>query len=186
MLTFFAITVAGILLVAGGALFGHDHDHDGHGFDHGADHGADHGSHDADHGNMPTVSIFSTKVVGTFVMGFGAAGFLATYNRMDTDVASLIGVGTGFLLGLSMYGVMRVLYSQQGDSLIYTNQAVGKIGIVTSAIEPGALGKVDVGFGDISQTYLARAQNPEDAIARGSRVRVAEYHGSELVVERVA
>ena len=60
MLIFLAIMTAGLIILIGGFLFGHDHD---------ADHG-DHG-HDGGHDSEPAVSIFSTKVIGTFIMGFG-------------------------------------------------------------------------------------------------------------------
>jgi len=52
-------------------MFGHDHDA-GH---------ADSG-HDAGHDSEPAVSIFSTfstKVIGTFIMGFGGGGAIAQY-----------------------------------------------------------------------------------------------------------
>ena len=188
MLIFLAITAAGAILLVGGSLFGdHDHDHDS--FDHDHDHGGDGHGHEGDHDyghNMPTVSIFSTKVIATFIMGFGAAGFLAKYYRADNIVASLVGLGCGVLLSLIMFAVMRVLYAGQADSLIYTKDAVGKTALVTFAIDPGDIGKVEVNFGDISKTYLARGNNSQDHFPKGTKVRVAEYHGSELVVERVA
>jgi hypothetical protein len=71
--------------VAGGFLFGHDHDHDfSHDFD-----------HDVDHGGGPdtggVISIFSTRVVFTFIMGFGAAGAIANSYGANHLIASLIG-----------------------------------------------------------------------------------------------
>jgi membrane protein implicated in regulation of membrane protease activity len=185
VLIFLAITVAGLVLLVGGSLFGDDHDHGGH-FDH--DHGGDHGHEgDGDHGhNMPTVSIFSTKVIGTFIMGFGAAGFMAKFYGADNIIASLVGVGSGILISLLMFGVMKILYSQQSDSLIYTKETIGRTAVVTIAIDAGHPGKVEVTFGDVSQTYLARARDPQATFARGVKVRVAEHHGSELVVENVA
>ncbi len=182
MLTFLAIAIAGAVIIVGGAIFG-GHDHDGG--DHSFDHDHSHDGHDADHGhNMPTVSIFSAKVLGTFIMGFGGGGFLASYNGMNTTWSSLVGIGVGLGLGLFMYGIMRVLYSSQADSLIYTKEAVGKEGIARSNITENGVGEVEINYGDISKTYLARS-NGAIAIMRGTKIRVAEYHGSELVVEPV-
>src|ERR1051325_9361170 len=87
MLVFVAIAIASFILVGGSFLFGHDHDV---GHDHGdAGHDTDTG------GGEPTVSIFSTKVLGTLFMGFGAAGAIGSLYGMSHLAASLI----GFCLG---------------------------------------------------------------------------------------
>src|SRR2546427_10386153 len=108
MLVFLAITFLGFVLLAGGSLLGHDHD---------ADHDHDHG-HETDQGNEPTVSIFSFKVIGAFIMGFGAAGAIAKYYDNGWLGASLSGLATGILLGLFMYGILRGVDSTPSDSFV--------------------------------------------------------------------
>src|SRR2546427_6127535 len=93
MLVFLAITFLGFVLLAGGSLLGHDHD---------ADHDHDHG-HEADQGNEPTVSIFSFKVIGAFIMGFGAAGAIADYYGGGWGASSFSWFGKGILLRLFLY-----------------------------------------------------------------------------------
>jgi len=117
MLVFVAIAIASFILVGGSFLFGHDHDV-----------GQDHGDagHDTDAGGgEPTISIFSTKVLGTLFMGFGAAGAIASLYGMSHLAASLIGLGCGAVLGGVMYLVLGVFYSQQASSLVPTSAACG-------------------------------------------------------------
>jgi len=87
MLIFAAIAVAAFIIAAGSFLFGHDIDHD-------VDHDV---GHDAGAGEG-TISIFSTKVIATMLMGFGAAGAIARYYGLGYPASSAIGVGFGVVL----------------------------------------------------------------------------------------
>jgi membrane protein implicated in regulation of membrane protease activity len=171
MLIFFAIAIAGFIIVGGGALFGHG---DGHDIGHGADHAGD---HDA------VVSVFSPRVIGTFIMGFGAGGTIAVYSGTSTMAASLAGVGVGFLLGLVMYLITRMFYSEQSTTVVRIEETVGRIGIVTVPIDAGSVGKVEVQIGDLRRDFLARAADRTKSLARGQSVRVTAHLGSELTVE---
>ena len=132
MFIFVAIAVAAFIIVTGSFVFGHDHDA-GHDHDHaGAGHGADFGSAE------PTISIFSTKVLGTLLMGFGAAGAIATSYGASHLVASGIGLFCGLLLGGLMYLVLGIFYKQQASSLIATDATVGCCGTVTVSIRNDA------------------------------------------------
>src|ERR1043166_4785449 len=134
MLIFVSIAIAAFIIVGGSFLFGHDHD---------VDH--DHGDlgHDVDGGSAePTISIFSTKVIATLLMGFGAAGAIAMHYGANSVIASLVGVGSGVLLGGLMYFVLELFYRQQCDSLVPTSAAVGRTGIVTVSIGEGTPGEV--------------------------------------------
>ena len=172
MLIFLCITVAGFILLVGGSLFGHDHD--GH---------VDHG-HDAGHGVEAAVSVFSVKVIGTFILGFGAGGAIAAYYGANPLVASLIGLAVGFLMGLLMYGIMRLIYGQQANSIVTTGTAVGEIGTVTTAIGSEGTGEVDLTLRGQNRTFLARSADAKP-ISRGRRVEVVHTAGSQLVVREV-
>jgi membrane protein implicated in regulation of membrane protease activity len=174
MLIFLAITFLGFVLLVGGSLLGHDHDAD-------HDHDHDHG-HEADQGNEPTVSIFSFKVIGAFIMGFGAAGAIADYYGSGWLASSLAGLATGILLGFFMYGILRVIYSQQSDSLVPTDQAIGKSGLVTIGIDRNSVGQVSVVVGGQDRSYLAREISGQ-AIPKGRLVIVRQTNGGELLVE---
>jgi membrane protein implicated in regulation of membrane protease activity len=173
MLIFFSIAVAGFIVVAGGALFG-DHGHDiGHGFDHGGDHDA-------------IVSVFSPRVIGTFIMGFGAGGTIAVYAGAQTMGASLVGLGVGVVLGVVMYLITAMFYGQQSNTVVRTEDVVGRIGVVTVAIDPGSVGKVEVVIGELRRDYLARAADRTRALARGQSIKVTARHGTEVIVEAVS
>jgi hypothetical protein len=138
VLVFLAITFLGFVLLTGGAVLGHDHD---------TDHDHDHSGHEADQGNEPTVSIFSFKVIGAFIMGFGAAGAISNYYGNGWLASSLSGLATGVVLGLFMYGILRMVYSQQSDSLVSTDQTLGKSGLVTVGIDSNSVGQVSIAIG---------------------------------------
>jgi membrane-bound ClpP family serine protease len=175
---FLTIMLAGIIVSVGGALFGHDHDG---GFDH--DHDHDH-SHDAGHGNEPAVSIFSPKVIGTFVMGFGAGGAIAQYLWGNIFRSSFAGILVGVVMAAIMYGVMDLLYSQQSTSLVQTGSLIGSPAMVTSEIDVNSLGQVTVRTGIEAPTYLARAA-PGKHFAKGAAVVVVATSGSEVVVDDI-
>ena len=174
MLVFVAIAVASFILVAGSFLFGHDHDV---GHDH-----ADMGQ-DTDSGGEATISIFSTKVLGTLFMGFGAAGAIASLYGMNHLAASLIGLGCGAVLGGAMYLVLGVFYSQQSSSLVPTSAAVGCTGTVTVSIGPGEVGEVGISIESQYGTHSASAADGQP-IPKGQTVRVIKVMGSHLIVEK--
>ncbi len=177
MLVFVSLAVVGMLGLIGSHIFGGgDHDHDVH-LDH------DHGG--ADHGEVsdePTVSIFSIKVISTFVMAFGAGGAIARHLDVSYEIASLVGVGVGILAGALMYGIMRLLYSQQSTSILNPDTCVGQSGTVNTSIPEGGMGEVAVLIKGQSQIYLAHSKNG-NAIQKGSLVTVKDVVGGKLYVE---
>jgi membrane protein implicated in regulation of membrane protease activity len=175
---FLTIMLAGIIVSVGGSLFGHDHDG---GFDH--DHDHDHG-HDAGSGNEPAVSIFSPKVIGTFVMGFGAGGAIAQYLWGNIFRSSFAGILVGAIMGAIMYGVMKMLYSQQSTSLVQTASLIGSPAMVITEIDANSLGQVTVRTGIEAPTYLARAAQGKH-FAKGAAVVVVATSGAEVVVDDV-
>ena len=181
MWIFASLAVAAFIITAGSFLFGHDHDlgHDlGHDFGHDV-------SHDLDHGTgEPTISMFSTKVLGTLCMGFGAAGAIARYYEANYVVSSLVGVGAGAALSGIMYGALALIYGQQSTSVVQTSSAVGTRGSVVVPIEEGRIGEVGITVGGQYMTYQAQSKDGK-RIPKGRSVRVIEVSGGHLVVEEV-
>jgi len=173
MIIFISIALAAFILVAGSFLFGHDGDvgHDGD-----AGHDADSG------GSEPTISVFSTKVLGTLLMGFGAAGAIAINYGASHVTASLIGLVCGLVLGALMYFVLEIFYSQQSTSLVSTSSAVGCTGAVTVTIGDGTPGEVGVYLEGQYRTFSATSQDGK-AIPKGKSVLIVKNVGSHLVVE---
>jgi membrane protein implicated in regulation of membrane protease activity len=176
VLIFIAIALAGFILVAGGFLFGGDHDlgHDiGHDF-----------SHDVHPESEGTISIFSTKVLGTFVMGFGAAGAIAQFYKLTYPQSSLVGLAAGVVLGAVMYIILLVFVREQASSLNSPEVVIGCVGVVTTSIDSNAVGEVGVSAGGEYRNYSARATGAQ-SIEKGRRVRVVRIVGGVLLVEEV-
>src|SRR5262245_9229469 len=174
MLVFLAIAVAAFILVAGSFLFGHEHDV---GHEHDADHGVD------VRAGEPTIRIFSTKVLGTLLMGFGAAGAIATYYGANRLVASLIGLFCGVVLSGLMYLILAIFYKQQASSLIPTDRTVGCCGTVSVSIGADSIGEIGL---SVDGQYLTLSASSKDgtAIPKGQRVRVVRTMGSHVIVEK--
>ena len=177
MLIFVALAVVGLIWLIFSLLFGHDHE-----IEHevGVDHDTDHDmTNDA-----PTISMFSTKVIATFLMAFGAAGSIARYNDVGMMGSSLWGLGSGLILSSIMYMLLALLYRQQANSIISTKNAVGKIGNVTVTISQYSIGEVGVTIDGSYLTYTAKSQDGSE-ILRGRTVEVVAVAGSELMVRAV-
>ena len=171
MTIFIALAFGAFILVAGSFLFGHDTDHD-----------TDAG-HDVGGGDEATVSVFSTKVLGTMIMGFGAAGAISVHYGASGLLASLIGVLCGVLLAAIVYGILEIFYTQQSSSLVPTSSAVGCSGSVTVSIGEGAPGEVGLTLEGQYRTFSATSGDGK-AIPKGQTVQVVRTLGSHLVVER--
>lgn len=175
MLIFIAIAIGAFFVVAGAFLFGHD--------DIGHDVGGDVG-HDVGHDGDGTISIFSTRVIFTFLMGFGAAGAIARYYGAGYPLASLIGVGSGIGLGAIMYGILMLFIKEQSTSVVSQSSFVGQVGTVTVPIDANGTGEVGISAGQSYRAYSARSKD-SSAIAKGHKVKVIESSGSMLIVEEI-
>ncbi len=175
MIVFISIALAAFIIVGGSFIFGHDQDvgHDGSDMGHDVDGGA----------SEPTISVFSTKVLATLFMGFGAAGAIAMHYGAGYVTALLIGVLCGILLGGLMYFVLELFYSQQSTSLVATNSAVGCTGAVTVTMGEGAPGEVGLYLEGQYRTFSATSNDGAE-IPKGQTVRILKTVGSHLVVER--
>lgn len=165
-LVFLAIAVASFLAVGGSFLFG-GHDHD---FSHDHDGGGDHGA-----------SFLSPQVIFSFTLGFGAAGAIASAYGMKIHWSILIGFGFGCLMAGAVYALFSVVYKQQATSLIETSSTIGKVANVLSVIPSDGSGEIGLQVEGQYRTYLARSRAGE--IPKGSRVKVVENQGGQLVVE---
>jgi membrane protein implicated in regulation of membrane protease activity len=174
MLVFVSIAIAAFLLLTFSFLFGHDLDHD-------ADHSVDHG--DASHDG--TISIFSTKVLGTLMMGFGAAGAVARHYECSYLRSSLIGVGFGLLLAAVMYGFLSLIAKQQASSVFSTRSLVGCTGVVTVPIGADSAGEVGMSFNGRYTNYPANSAGGA-AIAKGRTIKVVKAVGGQVIVEEAA
>ncbi len=123
------------------------------------------------------------------------ASFFLIFFAFGAAVAlllALMGVGLSFQIvgfivaSVASMVVLRptVLQRLHAGGELYEGRGsiVGKRGVVTTAIEPGASGTVRVGSGEF---WTARAMYPGERIEPGSRVRVLDTDGLTALVESV-
>jgi membrane-bound ClpP family serine protease len=173
MLIFVAIAVAAFLLVAGSFIFGHDMDHD-------AEHDV---GHDAGAGEG-TISVFSTKVVSTMLMGFGAAGAIARYYGLGYLPSSVIGLVFGCALAAVMFALLALIAGQQASSASSAKNAINSTGQVTVSIGADDAGEVGLTRGGQYLNYPARSRNGK-AIPKGRQVRIVDATGGYVTVEEI-
>ncbi len=174
MVIFVAIALGAFIIVAGTFLFGHDHDLGGD-FDHDF-------SHDMGPDIHGIVGIFSTKVIFTFIMGFGAAGAVAYQYSSSYPIASLVGVVAGIVLATLMYGIILLFTEQQSNSVIAADALLGCTGTVTVPIDKDGVGEIGVSVGGEYRTYAARLQG-SSALPKGHAVRIVDVAGPVLTVD---
>jgi membrane protein implicated in regulation of membrane protease activity len=180
-MTFVSLIAAGLAYVAISWLFGQFGGGDGD--DH--DHSHTHQGHDGhDEQGHTTVKIFSPKLISVFLIGLGAGGTLATVYGLDAIFSTLIGIASGFALGGTMFLFFKALYSQQSNSSLIIDRALGHLATVNIGIPTNGSGEVGLSLNGQYITCFARSRDNQ-AIGRGTSVKVSSVEGSTLVVESI-
>jgi membrane protein implicated in regulation of membrane protease activity len=157
-----------------GEIFGGDHEI------HVGDVGADHG----DFGHEGGPSIFSARIMASFLTAFGVGGVVARYYNLPHPAAAGCGVVTGVVMSGLVYQFAKILYSQQASSDIHMTGLIGKTAEVTIGIPRGGMGQVTLEYGGERTTQIARAKD-DGAIPPGTAVVVTALLGDSIIVERV-
>src|SRR5262245_12239412 len=139
MLIYAAIGAFGLLflliMLFVGEIFGADHDlaHD----------------HDVagDHGDMGGPSVFSARVIASFLTAFGVGGVVGRYYNLSHPVSSGVGVASGIVMAGLVYQFAKILYSQQASSEVQMTALVGRSAEVSVAIPDGGVGQVALTYG---------------------------------------
>lgn len=126
MLLFITLGLLGFAYIVFTSILGDDSDTDGDigDFDHDIS-----GSDDGEEGSH-ILSIFSPRVIASFLMGFGGAGALSSYYGLGFMVSSIIGIIAGILIGALIIWIMKILNKQQSNSLVKTSNLIGVLGVV--------------------------------------------------------
>jgi len=147
--------------------------------------GADHdvGGHDVhfEHGDAGGPSIFSARIMASFITAFGVGGVVARYYGLSHPAASGVGIVTGIVLAGVVYQFAKILYSQQASSEVRMPALIGRNAEVSVAIPEGGLGQVTVSFGGERTEHLARSEDGR-AVARGALVVIRGLGGDSVVV----
>jgi membrane protein implicated in regulation of membrane protease activity len=154
-----------------GEIFGGDHEIGTH------DVSVEHA--DADHGGGP--SIFSARIMASFVTAFGAGGVVARYYNLTHPASSGVGVVSGLVLSTIVYQFAKFLYSQQASSGVKMSSLVGQSAEVSVAIPVGGLGQIVITYGGERSEHVARAADGR-ALTRGAEVVITGLRGDGVVV----
>ena len=135
------------------------------------DHDADVGAAAGDH--MEGSSLFSTKPLTGFFLGFGWSGGIALEAGLSLGGATAIAFGTGTVLMLALAWVIRAMYSLRNDGTRQINDAIGAIGTVYVTLPPGRAGggQINVTVSGRLET-LAALNAALRAIPSGEKVKV--------------
>lgn len=171
MLIYAAIAAFGVLILLvmliAGDIFGGDHDfgHDG-------------GLGGGDHGGP---SIFSVRIMASFLTAFGVGGALARYYGLSQVPATGVGIATGVAMSTIVLQFAKLLYSQQASSELHMQDLLGVAAEVSVAIPEGGVGQVVLSAGGQRSEHIARAADGR-ALPRGSNVVVTALGGDWVVV----
>ena len=160
-----------LLMLFVGELFGGDHDVAGH------DHDV---AHDGDAGGP---SIFSARIMASFLTAFGVGGAAGRFYGFGHPVASGMGVVAGIVMAGAVYQFAKILYSQQASSEVRMAGLVGRTAEVTVAIQADGVGQVALTFGGERTEHIARSEDGA-AVPRGAEVTITALRGDSVVVRR--
>ncbi len=160
-----------LLMLFVGELFGGDHEIGAHDIS---------GGHlDADHGGGP--SIFSARIMASFVTSFGVGGVVGRYYRLSHPASSGIGILSGLVLSSIVYQFAKFLYSQQASSEVRMSNLIGRFGEVSISIPAGGVGQVALTVGGERSEHVARTADGRP-LGRGAEVVITGLRGDGVVV----
>ena len=174
LMIFFAIFAFGMIFTLFSLIFGGEHD----GGDHGDIHGDAHG--DGDDNQAP--GFFSIRGISLFATGFGALGFIVMYYTEKVLLASVSGLGFGWVFAFLGLFMMRMLIRQQANSMMRPEEMIGTLGEVTTGIPDHGVGEVRMTVDGVTLTRTASSTSGT-AIRSGTIVRVVRSDGGTVSVE---
>ena len=139
-------------------------------------HGIDlfHGSHDGP-------GFTDSRVLSTFLATFGCIGYLALTNGLTLLGATLSASASGFFLAGIVYYFARLLYNQQSNSSVTSQDLLGRPAQVTVSIPAGGVGMVSCLVGEERIEKVARTVDG-GAIEAGTTVMIDELGSDCLLV----
>jgi membrane protein implicated in regulation of membrane protease activity len=131
------------------------------------------GGDDADVDPMDGSSLFSTKPITGFFLGFGWSGGIALDAGLSLGMATLIAFGSGAVFMFVLAWVIRTIYSLRNDGTRQINDAIGAIGTVYVTLPPSRAGggQINVTVSGRLET-LAALNAALRAVPSGEKVKV--------------
>jgi hypothetical protein len=178
MLIYAGIAVFGFLflliMLFAGDLFGGDHEitaHDG-AFDHGGD-------------AVGGPSVFSARIMASFLTAFGVGGVVARYYNLSHPAASGVGIVAGVAMSSIVFQFAKILYSQQASSELQMGTLVGRTAEVSVGIPAGGVGQITLTAGGQRTEQVARSADGR-AVPRGAEVLITALRGDAVIVSPVS
>jgi len=181
LVVFSCLAFGGFLFLLLTSVFSGGDDADAH-FDHDVDGDAD-GDGDSG-GDHSTVSFFSPKILAIFLLAFGASGAIATTQGASPVISTIVAIVGAAVVAVLALLMLRLMYSQQCNSLITNVNIAGSRGHVVTRIPLRGIGEVSLVVNQQSVTRLARSLKGSE-IAIGRPVKVVSADGDTLLVEAV-
>jgi membrane protein implicated in regulation of membrane protease activity len=181
LLVYVSIACGSLFLLIVSAVFGGDHDfgeHEVH-FEHGYDGDGD-GDHEHEGAGGP--SPFSLRVISVFGTVFGAVGAICTHLGLGIGWSTLAGLASGLILAALAFQLYKYMFSQQSDSTVSANNAIGGLAEVHTPIPADGVGEVSfVTKGQ--RTYMPARSEDGTPISAGRTVAVVANPSGTLVVK---
>ena len=176
-------------------IFGHGHDHVGHGVGHGGGlghhdfghhAGTSHAAHVAhsEHSNVSTLRFVSFRTIMAFMSGFGVGGYFAAINDVPPLARLACGCGSGLLLSLMVYLALNWLYKSQSVPLS-DDDYIGVEGYVQVTIGDHSVGKVYCTVRGSGVALLAQTVDGK-SLSLNTQVRIMRMNGSIAIVEQLS
>jgi len=201
LIVYLCMFAAGFLFLALSFIFGADHhaaevghgDVGGHDVAHDVSHGVGHqdvGHHDVgDKTYSP--SIFSTRVIACFLMGFGIGATLS--HTWITHAVKLpwkygidlsAGIVGGLVFGFLCWFIIKLIFSQQFEKVFRLEEFIGRQGQLSLPIPEKGIGEIALVFDETNRTLSVRSEDGSP-ISRGVTVEVVSLSGTIGLVKRV-
>jgi len=161
-----------LIMLFAGDLFGGDHEITAH--DGALDHAGDFGG----------PSIYSARIMASFLTAFGVGGVVARYYGLSHPAASGVGIVTGVVMSSIVFQFAKILYSQQASSEVQMAMLVGRSAEVSVGIPSGGVGQISLTVGGQRTEQVARSATGA-AVPRGTAVLITALRGDSVVVAPV-
>lgn len=186
LITYVCLFTVGFVFIVGAFVFGDSHDAD-HDHDFG---GHDHDGNEAEDDNSMSPSVFSTKVIAFFLMGFGLAAAFShlnvsgeTTSVLKVSIDVMLGLAGGVILGWIGWLVIRGLLRQQAHSNFHIERWVGVKSHLTLIAEGQNCGEISATVDGQLRSLDVRSENGE-RLPTGTYVEVLRVDGQVGVVRK--
>jgi len=132
-------------------------------------------------GGVDGHGFIDSRSLAVFVTAFGGFGAIGIQTGLGVAASSLLGLGSGIVLGGAVALFARFLLSQQSSSSVSGSHLVGRTAQVTVTIPAGGIGQVSCRVGEERVEKLARAREGAE-LKSGALVRIEEFTGDSVIV----